>query len=114
MKKLVFTFLFLLPLLSFAQRKEFVLVEKKQVLNNVFRDSKYETAVAIWIYAPLNQIEKFKFERTLDSCIPAILYKVFSLVYLLYKVTREYLLRAVASRLDNKNNNNNIISMKRI
>ena len=64
MKKLVFTFLFLLPLLSFAQRKEFVLVEKKQIFNNVFRDSKYETAVAIWIYAPLDQIEKFKFERT--------------------------------------------------
>lgn len=61
MKKILFTFLFLLPLLSNAQRKEFVLLEKKQVFDNVFRDSKYETAVAIWIYAPLAQIENFKF-----------------------------------------------------
>ena len=61
MKKILFTLFVLLPFLSLAQRKEFVVLEKNQVLDNVIRDSKYENAVAIWIYAPLAHIENLKF-----------------------------------------------------
>jgi hypothetical protein len=64
MKKILFTLFMLLPFLSLAQRKEFVVLEKNQVLDNVIRDSKYENAVAIWIYAPLAHIENLKFETS--------------------------------------------------
>ena len=59
--------LFFLSTLSLAQsRGEFVLHEKEQVRDQIKTSSKYEEAVAIWIYAPTNQIKNFKFQIALD------------------------------------------------
>ncbi len=59
--------LFFLSTLSFAQsRGEFVLHEKAKVSDQRKTSSKYEEAVAIWIYAPLSQIKNFKFQIALD------------------------------------------------
>jgi hypothetical protein len=67
MKKIIFVMLFLLPTLSLAQsRGEFVLHEKEKVSDQRKTSSKYEEAVAIWIYAPLSQIKNFKFQIALD------------------------------------------------
>jgi hypothetical protein len=67
MKKIIFVMLFFLSTLSFAQsRGEFVLHEKAKVSDQRKTSSKYEEAVAIWIYAPLSQIKNFKFQIALD------------------------------------------------